>query len=459
MECSSSVRVKLLRCLVGITSSIVEVHLRFCLTVVAISLYLCVLSCQVSYPKGSSLEGGKPLILPDHLYRHAWKLVKDNYYDQSFNGQPWSIWERRYIGKLKDIADAHLAIATMISSLGDAGTYFTASRLVSDDKEAMPNLAGVGLVLTHDNKYISIKSVLPNTSASASVLKAGDRLLTVDRDIVAGKRLAQVVDAIRGQENTSVTITARDTKGKLKEVRLVRNLMTIRLPLKVQTLDREVSYVRISSLLSSAIVQDVKEALKGLNTKCLILDVRENAGGTLAAAAELASLLLAEPFRVLFSTIDVDGVLNAHSSGDSAAGIRLSLVVLIDRTTDAGALMLAAALQENGRALLVGEQVFGNDLIQSNLKLEDGSAIRMSIARWLTPKDNSVSKDGLSPNVEVKVSPAESAQAKGPWWKSGKILDPSRLTDKQLLHAWDQAKHYRNDQRKGKLQMKMMEDR
>lgn len=210
----------------------------------------------------------------------------------------------------------------------------------------------------------------------------------------------------------------------------------------IKILDENVAYVRIADLTATRVMSEVKELLTNLprRARSIIIDLRDNGGGAISNCVGLANAFLDKPGQVIVSTIDSNGYLNKQLSTGNCIVPQIPIFILINEGTRAGSLILAAALQENGRATVIGEQSKSNDLIQALNKLDDGTAIQVSYARWLTPGEHSVRRDGVRPDIVVHVTAGERFFRKGPWWYQEAFMDVNALRDKQLIWAVKLAK-------------------
>jgi carboxyl-terminal processing protease len=181
-----------------------------------------------------------------------------------------------------------------------------------------------------------------------------------------------------------------------------------------EMLPNNIGYIRLDSFISSKANSEMKNALKKLSgADGIILDLRNNPGGLLANAIEIASMFL--DHGVIVSTIDSEG----YKSSTPASGSPIThqpVVLLINQGSASASEILSGALRDNGRAKLVGQKSFGKGLVQAINKLEDGSGINVTIAKYLTPNDTDIHKQGITPDYMVKLEDADYTKGKGPWW-------------------------------------------
>jgi carboxyl-terminal processing protease len=363
---------------------------------------------------------------PEDLYRFAWGLLQDNFYDPKFNGQDWSRWKARYDGKLKTPDDTHKAIETMVASLGDPYTRFLSPDAYNDEKQQIDaHLYGVGMQLGMKDHKVVIIAPIEGTPAFKAGVHSGDEIIEVDHKPVKGQSLDRVVKQIRGPKDTAVTITLmRDTNT------LVKTMMRAEIPIKAvdraQMLDNGIGYIRLDSFISKNAPKEMDSALSKLSgARGLVLDLRHNPGGLLSGAIEIANMFLGR--GTIVSTIDNEG----YKTPQMAAGsprCRLPMVVLIDNGSASASEILSGALRDNGRAKLVGQKTFGKGLVQAINKLPDGAGINITIAKYLTPNDTDINKTGIIPEVVLELKEDDIKAGKGPWW----WIDP---TQNRYQHA------------------------
>lgn len=379
-------------------------------------------------PQVMNLDGivlaqtSRPAVVPQVLYQRAWKLIKDSYYDQKFGeknnkdgAQDWGRWEHHYDGKLKTSDDAHKAIETMLASLGDPYTRFLDRDAFDDEKSQIDaHLFGVGMQLGMNKEHkVVVIAPIEDTPAFRAGVQPGDEITEVDRKPVKGQSLDTVVKQIRGPIKTKVGITLM-RKAEKKTVMLERAEIPIRAVATSEMLPGNIGYIRLDSFISSKANSEMKLALKKLSgADGIVLDLRNNPGGLLANAIEIANMFLDK--GIIVSTIDADGYKTSQMSTSSPM-THQPMIVLINGGSASASEILSGALRDNGRAKLVGQTSFGKGLVQAINKLEDGSGINVTIARYLTPNDTDIHKHGITPDYMVKLEDKDYTNGKGPWW-------------------------------------------
>lgn len=365
----------------------------------------------------AQLPGARSAVSPTQLYLKAWKTIHDSYYDNKYNGQDWGRWEHRYDGKLKTSDDSHKAIETMLGSLGDPYTRFLDRDAFDEEKSQIEaHLFGVGMQLgmNKDHKVVVIAPI-EGTPAFNAGIQPGDEITEVDGKAVHGQSLDQVVKQIRGPINTKVGITLL-RKTEKKKVALSRAEIPIRAVASTELLPDNIGYIRLDSFISQKANSEMKASLKKLSgADGLIIDLRNNPGGLLSNAIDIAGMFLNNNDTIV-STIDADGYKNLQKNQSSGPLTHQPMVVLINGGSASASEILSGALRDNMRAKLVGQKSFGKGLVQAINKLDDGSGINVTIAKYLTPNDTDIHKVGIIPDYKVDLKEDDYTKGKGPWW-------------------------------------------
>ncbi len=365
----------------------------------------------------AQLPGSRSAISPTQLYYKAWKTIHESYYDQKYNGQDWGRWEHRYDGKLKTSDDSHKAIETMIASLGDPYTRFLDRDAFDEEKSQIEaHLFGVGMQLGMNKEHkVVVIAPIEDTPASNAGIQPGDEITEVDAKPVKGQSLDQVVKQIRGPINTKVAITLM-RKTERKKVQLSRAEIPIRAVASSQMLPDNIGYIRLDSFISQKATSEMKQSLKKLSgADGLIIDLRNNPGGLLSNAIDIAGMFLNHDDTIV-STIDADGYKNSQKNISNGPLTHQPMVVLINGGSASASEILSGALRDNMRAKLVGQKSFGKGLVQAINKLDDGSGINVTIAKYVTPNDTDIHKIGIIPDYKVDLKEEDYTKGKGPWW-------------------------------------------
>jgi carboxyl-terminal processing protease len=378
---------------------------------------------------------------PDELYHKVWYLIKDEFYEQTFNGQNWTRWEHRYDGKLKTADDAHKAIETMLASLGDRYTRFLDREAFDDEKgQIEARLYGVGIQIGMDkNQKVVVIAPIDDTPAARAGLMAQDEIAEINGKATKGMSVEEAAKQIKGPKGTEVTLTVL-RQGKSMKFTMKRDEIHINAVQTAKMITPDLGYIRLTSFIS----QDAnKEMLKALNNlsgaKAIILDLRDNPGGLLTNAIEISNMFL-DGRRDIVSTVDKDGY-KTPAVSDGHPVSRQPLAILINKGSASASEIASGAMHDNGRAILVGERSFGKGLVQGITRLDDNTGVNITIARYLTPNDTDINKKGITPDFVVELKEKDYKDGHGPWWvdpdgsAAGAKHKPEDLKDDQLKKA------------------------
>lgn len=327
------------------------------------------------------------------------------------------------------------AIEGMIRVLGDQySNYVDPEHFPFVDSDLSGSIEGIGVVISEieETGEIEIVNVLPNTPAESGGLRVGDIFIKVNDEDVVGLNYLALASRVRGPAGTFVDLTMRRS-DELIEFSIER--ARIEIPnIETDILEGDIAYISMAQFTSTARSQ-VDEAIAELSVNernGLILDLRGNPGGLLSAATEIASLFLEDDVILIeqfgsgeeriFEVRD-DTVYEVFSSGEERvysrngaySGVEVPIVILLDRRSASASELVAGAWQDNGVATIVGDVSFGKGTVQIQNSLVNGGGIRLTIARWLTPNGNSITDQGVIPDILVELDPdVELAEGEDP---------------------------------------------
>jgi carboxyl-terminal processing protease len=266
-------------------------------------------------------------------------------------------------------------------------------------------VSGIGaFVRETDDGYVEIARPMDGQPADLAGVKAGDVILAVDGESVLELSFDEVLLLVRGPEGSTVTLTlAREGEPEPLDIDVVRAVFEVAVvESELLTVDdQQIAYVRLSSF-SQAAEQSVLDALRPMlaeNPTGIIFDLRDNGGGFLDQAVSVADIFLPQGI-VLYERSD-NGLNETFNAFDGDIGEGLPLVVLVNGGSASASEIVAGAIQDNERGVLIGETTFGKGSVQHVHTLSDGSELRVTIARWYTPGDRSISDNGVDPDIEV----------------------------------------------------------
>jgi carboxyl-terminal processing protease len=322
--------------------------------------------------------------------------------------QAWDLVHVRYIDQpVDDVALMRGAISGMLGALGDQYTSYLDPDMAEkfDARLNGSEYEGIGAWVDISGDYLKIISPMPGSPAEKAGLEAGDIVIAVDGEDMTGIDGDLVLKRIISPKDTQVILTIQ-REGELEPLDFEITRAVITTPLiESRMLENNIGYVRLYTFGDST-AGDLRNALRELlaqNPQGLVLDLRSNGGGYLAAAIDVASEFIGD--GVLLYEEFSDGrrdVLRAESGG---LATKIPLVVLVNEGSASASEIVAGAIQDRGRGLLVGVKTFGKGLVQTVHMLEnDQGQVRVTTARWLTPNERQINKLGLTPNHIVEVT-------------------------------------------------------
>ncbi len=300
----------------------------------------------------------------------------------------------------KDINDEDLlngAYKGLVSGLGDPySSFMTADEYESWKASAVGEYSGAGITFSEDkNGNYVVVGVSKNSPAEKAGIKTGDYILEVDGKTYDDMEL--LANAIRGKEGTKVKIKYY-SDSKEKEVTLKREKIAQE-SVEYKILSGNIGYIKLTSFIKSS-YDDFKTALSELekkNVKGLILDLRDNGGGLVNTCIEIADEFLDE--GIVTYVEDKNKKRNEYKSEDGKTDLKT--VTLVNENSASCSEILAAALKDNG-IKIVGNKTFGKGVIQSTMELSDGSALKLTIMQYFSPKGNVINEKGVTPDYEIK---------------------------------------------------------
>ena len=317
----------------------------------------------------------------------------------------WAVIDEEFDGALPDEAEVtYNAIAGSLELLDDKYTRFVTPQIAEHMREQLNgSFEGIGAFVDLDpDGFLVIVRPIEDQPADRAGILGGDLISHVDGDSVLGMSLEEITAEIKGPEGTQVTLTViRESLDEPFDVTVTRE--RIEIPIVTgEMLEDDIAYVRLSGFSANASQQLELELTELLNQepRALILDLRDNPGGFLSQSVQVADLFLGEGI-VLFER-DSRDLEEVFESQDGELAEEIELVVLVNTGSASASEIVAGAIQDRGRGVLVGESTFGKGSVQQTHTLTDGSELRVTIARWYTPDNRSISVDGIAPDILVE---------------------------------------------------------
>lgn len=355
------------------------------------------------------VSANKPKDINLDLFWKAWGLLDQKYVDT--HGSATSTAKN-------DKDRVYGAIAGMVGSLGDPYTSFFTPEEASDfESQIEGNFEGVGMELSRKDNILTVITALKGTPADKAGIRPNDKILKINETLSVDISVEQAVREIRGKKGTTVKFLIGREGREPFEISVIRDVINV--PTIDTKYDRGTGIYTIKlysfTANSSTLFRNALRDFVATNSNKLILDLRGNPGGYLDSAVDMASWFLPSGKVVVredYGKSQTERV--EKSKGYNIFSNDLKMVILIDGGSASASEILAGALSEYNKATLVGTKTFGKGSVQEFIKLDDDAAIKVTVARWLTPNGLSISAGGLKPQIEVKITEEDIKNGKDP---------------------------------------------
>ncbi len=321
------------------------------------------------------------------------------------------IIDRNYVEKVNTETLIQGAINGMVKSLDPHSAYLTTEMYKELQSDTKGYFGGIGIEITMQNDLPTVVSPIEDTPAYVAGIKAGDQIVKIDDKPTKGITIMEAVKKLRGAENTKVKLTImRKEVMQTKDFVINRAVINVK-SVKSKLLDAHIGYIRISSFAEKT-SDDVKKALseitkKGAPLEGIVLDMRNNPGGLLDQSVKISDLFLKSGTIVSIRgrVKTLESKFTAVNDGSEPV---CPMVVLVNEGSASAAEIVSGALQDNGRAVVLGTQTFGKASVQTVIPFENGSALKLTTAKYYTPNGRSIQAAGIIPDIIVEYAkPAE----------------------------------------------------
>lgn len=346
--------------------------------------------------------------LPDYLTK-----------DVNFN-LFWEVWQKIQASYIdRPVSETKLlygAMSGLVGSLGDPYSLFfepVEAKKFTDDLKG--KFEGIGAEIGLRDGIITIIAPLPGTPAELAGLKAGDKVIEIDGASTEKMDLDAAVNKIRGKKGTAVKLKIyRPKDNNYKEIDIIRDEIKI-LSVKMEMKENNIAYIQITNFNEDTeeLFQKAVNEILIKNPRGIILDLRNNPGGYLDRSIEIASYWLS-PGQIVVKEELNGGEKIQHLANGLAQLRTIKTVVLINGGSASASEIVSGALQDFDLAELVGEKTFGKGSVQALEELSDGSSVKLTVARWLTPKDRQINVVGIEPDIKIELTEDDFNAGKDP---------------------------------------------
>ena len=310
---------------------------------------------------------------------------------------------KEYVDEINQSESMDAAIDGLLQSLDPYSAYMSPEIFNEMQTETSGEFGGLGIEVNMESGVVKVISPIDDTPASRAGIKAGDYIIKIDDIQVQGKSLSEAVDLMRGPVGSSIILTVRRIgQKKALKFEIVREIIQIK-SVKADLLKNNVGYLRLTSFNENSgdqIREQIREFEKNGNINSYILDLRNNPGGLLSQAIRISDFFLDN--GEIVSTKSRKASENRKwfaKKGDLIGG--KTLVVLINYGSASASEIVAGALQDHKRAIILGENSYGKGSVQSIIPLKNKGAIRLTVAKYYLPSGKSISEVGVSPDIEI----------------------------------------------------------
>lgn len=336
------------------------------------------------------------------LFWDAYNKLQQNFIDPS---------------KITDQKIIYGAIQGMTNSLGDPYTdFFNPNQAQRFQQDLSGSFDGIGVEIGIKKDMLTVIAPLKGTPGEKAGLKSGDIIVEIEGKDTSNMTTDEAVSLIRGDKGTSVTLNIfREGWSSVKDIKIVRDTITVP-DMKWSLKDDNVAYIQIFQF-NNTLPSDFKTvALQILQSPAqkIILDLRDNPGGYLDVAQEIAGWFLKKGQTVTIEDFGKGKTQQTYKADGNSELANYPIVILINQGSASASEILSGALRDNRRVQLIGVKSFGKGSVQEVINLRDGSFLKVTVAKWLTPKGNSISEVGLEPDIKIDITDKDVQQQKDP---------------------------------------------
>ncbi len=336
-----------------------------------------------------------------------WKIgsvgAEEGYEELKVFTEALSLVRKNYVEDVKPKDLIYGAIKGMLSSLDPHSAFMPPEQYKEMQVDTKGEFGGLGIQIGIKDGMLTVIAPIEDTPAYKVGIKSGDRIIKINNEFTKDMGLHDAVSKMRGAPSTSVKITIlREGWKETKDFTIVREVIKIK-SVKYKVLEDGIGYVKLTQFQeqTSSDLSAAMESLAKENINALILDLRNNPGGLLNSAVDVSSQFLQSGKLVVFIK-DKKGDKIEYKSNKNKTDFNLPMIVLVNQGSASASEIVAGALKDWNKAVLIGTQTFGKGSVQSVVPLGDGSALRLTTARYYTPKGTSIQTTGIAPDILVK---------------------------------------------------------
>ena len=373
------------------------------------------------------------------LFAEDGKSKKNAYNKLKVFSEILSLIESNYVDPTKNDSMIEGAINGMVKSLDPHTTYMSPASYKEMQIETTGKFGGLGIEISIREGVLTVVSPIEGTPAFRVGIKPGDKIIKIEDESTLDMTLSDAVSRLRGATGTPINITVfRKSFKTPKEFTIVRDIIKVRSVVN-KLYEDDIGYIKIRNF-SKNTSNDLDEALAELKQKGitkLILDVRNNPGGLLNQAVEVTDRFLTSENLIVYTKGRSDEQNMRFTSHDKVTGVSYPMIILVNGGSASASEIVAGALQDLNRAIILGTTTFGKGSVQTIIPLSDGSALRLTTARYYTPSGRVIQENGIKPDILIEMKPLGKNQK-----KEGKVVESEeKIRLRRFLREKDLKKH------------------
>jgi carboxyl-terminal processing protease len=331
---------------------------------------------------------------------------KDDIYNQvELFGDAVSVIRSDYVTDVDPKKIIYGSLKGMLSSLDDFSSFLDPDEFKEISEEARGQFGGIGVEITLKDGVITVVTPIAGTPAEKAGVRSGDKIIRIDDKSTKDIAMNEAVKMMRGDPGTTVTLTVwREKAEKISDIRVKRAIINIASVREAQLVDGKTGYIRLVEFQQKA-GRELEEALKKLEAEgmdALVLDLRNNPGGLLESAVDVSGKFLPKGALIVSIKGRNESQNTAFNSSGESRHDRYPVVLLINEGSASASEIVAGALKDHKRAVLVGAKTFGKGSVQTVIPLKDGSALRLTTASYYTPSGKNIMNEGVAPDVAIE---------------------------------------------------------
>ena len=345
--------------------------------------------------------------------------------------------QEEYVDEVDQAEAMDSAINGLLQSLDPYSSYMNQKTFEESETETSGEFGGLGIEVTMESGLVKVITPIDDTPAYKAGIKSGDLIIEIDGSSVQGLSLNQAVDLMRGKVGAPILLTiAREGESGPLEVNIIRAKIKVK-SVKYEIIDDNFGYIRISSFQNKTgkslreAISKLKSKTKG-NIKGYVIDMRNNPGGVLGAAVDVSDAFIKGGKKIVYTKGKAEDAMYEFKSNNTDLAEGIPIVVLINGGSASASEIVAGALQDHKRAIIMGTQSFGKGSVQTILPITSKTAVKITTARYYTPKGRSIQAKGITPDIIVE------------------NLELSALSKNETLKESDLKGHLKNTDKKNK---------